>query len=96
MLKLRMSFAALASSALLFAGLAAPVAAQPIVTGGLVNVTIVDLIDGDVLSYNDVNVALALNLAANVCDVNVNVLAQQLRAGDATCSTADQVVTIEQ
>ena len=96
MLKLKMSFVALASSALLFAGLAAPAAAQPIITGGLVNVTVVDVIDGDILSNNNVNIAAALNLAANVCGVNVGVLAQQLRTGQATCETATQAVTIRQ
>lgn len=96
MLKLKTSFAALASTALLFAGLAAPASAQPIVTGGLVNITVVDVLTGDILTDNEVNVALALNLAANICDVNVNVLAQQLRAGDATCETAEQAVTITQ
>jgi hypothetical protein len=78
-------FASLFASALLFAGLAAPASAQPVVTGGLVNVTIVDLIDGDVLSNNNVAVGAALAVAANVCDVNVNVLAIQLRGGGATC-----------
>ncbi len=78
-------------------GLVAPAQAAPIVTGGLVNVTVVDLLD---VTLTDVNVALgaALGLAANVCDVNVNVLARQLRTGGATCtSTASgQTVTISQ
>jgi hypothetical protein len=95
-LKLKMSFAALASSALLFAGLAAPAAAQPIITGGLVNVTVVDLIDGDILSNNNVNLGVGLNVAANICDVNVNVLAEQLQTGDATCDNGAQEVTIRQ
>ncbi len=65
---------------------AAPASAQgPIVTGGLVNITIVDLIDGDVLSDNNVALGVALGIAANVCDVNANVLAEQLRVGGAEC-----------
>ena len=78
---------------------AAPASAQgPIVTGGLVNITIVDLIDGDVLSNNNVSLGAALGIAANICDVNVNVLAQQLRRGGATCTSeaSDQQVDISQ
>jgi hypothetical protein len=40
-----------------------------------------------------VPIALALNLAANVCDVTVGVLAGQLERGDATCSNAEQTAT---
>ena len=79
-------------------GAATTASAQPLVTGGLVNVTIVDLIDGDVLSNNNVSLGAALALAANVCDVNVNVLARQLRGGGATCqnTVTDTGVTISQ
>jgi len=85
------------ATAIMAAGLTAPTAsAQPVVTGGLVNITVVDVIDGDILSNNNVNLGVALNLAANVCDVNVNVLAQQLRNGGATCETADQRAVIRQ
>jgi hypothetical protein len=97
MRKVRMWFAALASSSLLFAGFSAPASAQPIVTGGLVNITIVDVLNNnEILSNNDVNLGVALNVAANVCDVNVNVLAVQLRNGGATCSTGEQMATITQ
>ena len=78
---------------------AVPASAQgPIVTGGLVNITVVDLIDGDVLSDNNVALGVALGVAANVCDVNVNVLAVQLRDGGATCDSdaGDQRVIIDQ
>jgi hypothetical protein len=88
------------ATATLAASVFVPAAApQPIVTGGLVNVTIVDFIDVnnvDVEILNDVNVAAALQPAANVCDVNVNVLAQQFRqGGDAACTntqTLDQAL----
>ena len=97
MRKVKMWFAALASSSLLFAGFAAPASAQPLVTGGVVNITIVDVLNNNViLSNNEINLGVALNLAANVCDVNVNVLAVQLRDGGATCETGDQMVTISQ
>ncbi len=75
-------------------------AAGPLVTGGLVNVTVTDVIDDITVVVSDVNVGLgvALGLAANVCDVNVNVLAQQLRNGTATCENAvdDTAATISQ
>ncbi len=89
------SVIALTGSTLAFA---APADAQPVITGGLVNITVVDLIDGDVLSNNNVSVGAALGLAANICDVNVNVLAVQLRDGGATCTAeaGDQQVTISQ
>lgn len=89
--------AALATGALAM-GATAPATAAPVITGGLVNITIVDLIDGDVLSNNNVALGVALGIAANVCDVNVNVLAQQLRDGGATCTSEadDQQVIIRQ
>ena len=75
-----------------------PANAQPLVTGGLVNVVVTDVIDGDVLSNNNVSLGVALGIAANVCDVNVNVLARQLRSGGATCTSdaSDQRVEISQ
>ncbi len=69
-------------------GLAAPAQAAPLVTGGLVNVTITDTLnDNEILSRNNVSLGAALGVAANVCDVNVNVLARQLRNGGATCTS---------
>lgn len=42
------------------------------------------------VQIGDVTVKLPIALAANICDVNVNVLAQQTRQGGATCTaTAD-------
>lgn len=77
-------------------------AAPPLITGGLVNVTIVDLLDtGDITVVEDVNVSVgaALALAANVCGVGVNVLGTQLGSGAATCDAAieggQRVVTIQ-
>ena len=87
----------LCASGLLSVGAAAPASAQPLVTGGLVNITIVDVANNNtILSNNNVNLGVALNLAASVCDVNVNVLAVQLRNGGATCTTTTRDVTISQ
>lgn len=63
--------------------------AAPLVTGGVVNVTVTDVVDDVTVVVQDINVALgaALGVAANVCDVNVNVLAEQLREGGATCTS---------
>jgi len=55
------------ATGLMAIGVAAPTAsAQPVVTGGLVNVTIVDLAD---VTVRDVQVAV--NAAANICDVDI-------------------------
>ena len=79
---------------------ASTASAAPLVTGGVVNVTVTDVIDDVTVVVQDVNVgvAAALSLAANVCDVNVNVLAEQLRTGEATCENAldDTAATITQ
>lgn len=50
---------------------------------GLVNVNV-----------EDVTILVPIGIAANICDVNVNVLAQQERNGGATCeATAESVAT---
>lgn len=92
----RTALAGTLASAGLVLTTAAPATAQPIVTGGLVNVVITDVIDDVTVTIEDINVGLALQLAANVCDVSVNVLAEQLESGDVSCSTATQTVRIEQ
>jgi len=76
----------------------APVAAQQR-QGGLVNVAIGDITTGDILSNDTVNVAVAANIAAEVCGVTVpvSVLAQQLfRTGGFSCSSGDQFVDVTQ
>jgi hypothetical protein len=79
---------------------APPATAAPVITGGLVNVTVTDVIDDVTVTVQDVNVAVgaALGIAADVCDVNVNVLARQLRNGGATCTSdaSGQTATIDQ
>ena len=76
-------------------------AQRPIVIGGgLVNLVITEVIDDVTVTVQDINVAagVALQVAANVCDVNANVLAEQLRNGGATCEGItdgiEQTVTI--
>ena len=100
---MRRSLLASAGTAAILAGgvmTAAPANAAPVVTGGLVNVTVTDVIDDVTVTVTDVNVAVgvALGIAANACDVNINVLAEQLRDGGATCENAnnDVAATIDQ
>lgn len=83
------------AGATLFLGVAAPAAASPIVTGGVVNVTITNLLNNNKVTVQ-VPVGIGLNLAANVCGVNVGVLAQGLNNGPVSCSTATQSVDITQ
>jgi hypothetical protein len=93
--------ASLFASGLLVVGIAAPTAsAQPVVTGGLVNVTVVDVIDDVTVVVRDVNVGVgvAANVAAALCDtadVNAAVLAQQVvRGGDTVnCDTSTGNIT---
>jgi hypothetical protein len=50
---------------------------------GLVNVVI-----------RDVTIQVPIAIAANLCDINVNVLAQQVRMGDTECdATAESIAT---
>lgn len=64
--------AALFSTGILAAGIAAPSAgAAPVITGELVNVTVTD-----VLSHDQISVQVPIGVAANVCGVQANVLAQ--------------------
>jgi hypothetical protein len=79
---MRRMLATLTILALMVAMSAMPAMAAPVVTGGLVNVTIVDAVD-----VNDNTVQLPIAAAANVCDVDVNVLAADLADdGEANCT----------
>ena len=91
--RIKMATVSMAAAMMMTLGpVAEPVTAQVVVGGGLVNVQIgsIDVETGDILSENTVqaNVGVALQLAANVCDVAVNVLAQQLRTGNVSCQSA--------
>ena len=93
--------ASLFSGALIFAGVAVPGAgAQPVVTGGLVNVTVTDVIDNVTVTVRDVNVGVgvAANIAAVLCpdaDITAAVLGTAIArdASTITCSVGDQVTT---
>jgi hypothetical protein len=64
--------AVLATGALSLGLVAGPASAKgPLVKGGLVNVTVTDVLNG-----NEVNVQIPIGVAANVCGVQANVLAQ--------------------
>ena len=95
--------AVLATAAISMGLVAAPAAqAQPVITGGIVNVTVVDVIDGDVLSNNNVGVGVAAGIAANVCGVDVNAavlgIVRDRGSNQTTCTSdaGDQQVTIRQ
>lgn len=82
------------TGALAVGAMAPAASAQPVITGGLVNITVVDVLNNNTVTLDrTVNVALALGIAANVCDVTAGVLAQQLNAGSATCQNALDGVT---
>lgn len=86
-------FGAAVLASALSVGMVATTSAEPqiVVGGGLVNLQIgsIDVETGDILSDNttQVNLGVALNLAANVCDVAVNVLAEQIKTGDVSCTS---------
>jgi hypothetical protein len=81
------------ATALMAFGIAAPASAQPVVTGGLINVTLVD-----VLSHDNIAVQVPVGIAANVCDVNAAVLLAAVRdTGSATCNaTAESIAWAQQ
>jgi hypothetical protein len=86
--------ASLFATSLLAVGIAAPGAsAQPVIMGGLVNVTLVD-----VLSHNEVAVQVPIGIAANVCDVNAAVLLAAVEdTGSARCDAdADSIAFAQQ
>lgn len=46
------------------------------------------------VQIGDVTILVPVSLAANLCDVNVNVLAEQIREGGATCeATAESIAS---
>ena len=69
---------------------AVPAFAQPIITGGLVDVVV-----NDVNILNSVRVGVGLQAAASVCGVGVNVLASQIGQGPVSCeSTTGDLVQV--
>ena len=68
---------------------AIPASAQPVVTGGLVNVTITNL-----LNNNTVQVAIPVDAAANVCNVSVSVITSLVaNGGSCTARGGNQTLT---
>jgi hypothetical protein len=103
MSKTKTALAVFAAMALLssaaFGAVASPAHAANQSQQGLVNVQVGDITTGDILSNNTVNLAVAANIAANVCGVTVPVavLAQQVfSTGGFTCQGATQFVNITQ
>ena len=68
---MRRLLALISVAALMVALTAMPVLAQPLFSGGLVNITIIDAV-----SLEETNVQVPIGVAANVCGVQANVLAQ--------------------
>jgi hypothetical protein len=84
------AFVALTSTGLLLQ----PADAQVAIQDGLVNVTVQDITIQDVVtvSNNNVNVAVAANIVAQVCGITVpiNVLAREIfQGGGYTCEVED-------
>ncbi|WP_448613412.1 hypothetical protein [Modestobacter sp. URMC 112] len=75
------SIATLFAGTVLAVGIASPASAQP-VQDGLINVNV-----GDVTILEDVNVALAAQVAANICGVSVGPVAVLGRAVDRSGAT---------
>ncbi len=63
--------------------MALPASSAPVITGGLVNITV-----DDVLNDNQVNVQVPIGVAANVCGINANVLATQAISQPVDCDSA--------
>jgi hypothetical protein len=81
MKRTRKLVASLFAATLMAVTAAAPASAQPIVIvpGGLVNITIIDAVD-----IEEVNVQVPIGVAANVCDVTVAVLAEDVANNKST------------
>jgi hypothetical protein len=90
----RVAAAGVAGGAI-FLGVTGTGGASPVVTGGLVNVTITDVLSNNTVTIK-IPVGVGLNVAANVCGVNVGVLAQDLQNAPVSCSNGNQSVTIAQ
>jgi hypothetical protein len=101
MTRTKRALASLAVGGAMAAVPAAPALAQgPLVTGGLVNVTVTNLLNNDtILNRNNVGIGVAAQVAANVCGVSVGVIARAVGQGapvNCTNPTGDTGVTIVQ
>ena len=80
------TIATLGAAGIMTVGLGvAPASAAPVVTGGLVNVTVTDVLNDNVVTALN---GVTLQVAAQVCGVSVSVLAADLAPdGIAVCDT---------
>jgi hypothetical protein len=87
--------------------MAQPASAAPLFTGGLVNVNVqdvdVDVLNNslnnnniDILNDNEVNIGVAGQIIAQVCDVQVGVLSDLIRTGESTCDASGGTLTFTQ
>lgn len=90
-MRVRKLMASLFASGLLAVGLAAPTAsAQPVITGGLINITLTNVLQ-------NVSVQVPVGVAANVCDTNVAALFAQIEdTGSATCEADSDAIAFAQ
>ena len=79
--RIKLGVAALLTSGVI-AATAVPAMAQPVVTGGLVNVTITNL-----LNNNQVTATVPIQAAANICGVSVAALSSGLATGPVSCTS---------
>lgn len=93
-LTIKRAAAAVMMTGALSAGVALPAsAAGPVITGGLVNVTLTNIANN-----NQVTLTVPIQAAANICGVTVAVLTDQLQTGPVDCTASpsqgtDVVVT---
>ncbi len=92
-LKTRIATAGIAGALLLGGASATSAQAAPVITGGLVNVTLTNVLNG-----NQVQVAVPISVAAAICGVHVNVLATALaptgtQTFNCPASTGTQTIT---
>jgi hypothetical protein len=71
--------------------LAAPAGAAPVVTGGLVNVTLVDVVD---VNDNNISVQVPIGVAANVCNVSVALVFAAAGNDDAVCTARNNQLPV--
>ena len=91
MIRTKTRLAALLAGGAACAAIALPAtaSAQPVVTGGLVNVTLSDVVD---VNNNNVIAQVPIGVAANVCGVSAAVLAHGRQNSDPVCTaTNDQL-----
>ena len=88
-MQIRRTAAALTATAALTlsgAAVAAPASAAPVVTGGLVNVTLVDVVD---VNHNQVIAQVPIGVAANVCNLSVAAVLAAAGTDGAACTATN-------